>query len=1079
MSDIQSSEPAPPQTIKSDQNSTKALVISSKKIVWLDELDQTAYEVERVETAEDGMEQLSSGNFDIILIDDDVLKKDTATVAREIKRRVPIVPVLVLSSNSDQEYQTDLIEAGVDDILTQEAPSETLLRRFRLLLRQRRQNLALARRNQNLHSITMVSRRLHNADHPASLIVDAINTLCTAFSLYGVAIAINQGDTQKLYAGTAGVNDNRRLYESAIPLHNYDPFLQCIRSGMSQIYRDLNTHPFYTPIPVLPDTHSAIIVPLTYGEQILGALAVFNTHERSFSPDELMLYELLAGHLGSAYYNVRQYYAQDVNYQSARQTLRAWQRLTTVYKPEEVASSLCELVQDTRSVNNALVWLFDTREDAEEIITNTSNDDVADVFKKLYEDGHITRILEQFDNRMQPLSFLIGRGQDPLNAMFRVMGGQQLLLIPVVGSLQLLGGVFVTNTVNMSFSTEDINLMESLTHAAGQTLERNTLITAMEEQTGRLEAILRSIKEGIFFVGGNNRVVFCNPQFTEVTGIPPSQVLSYESDTLLDQLASKANNPDLKAQLQEALKQTIESDEDTHEYPIVETYLEDTNQNIYIEFMAITSHDAKSPSWIGFLRTSKQGSGIQSQTQQLLRNIIEGIGVPYTQLHSSIITLNEHHGNLSYRKREQYMTKLEEEADAASKLWSNFIQIYNVETAGLVLDREAIDPYELIDDLLNSRSLSKYRRRVHVNVQPPRVNVEVDVRYIRIAITNIIEFIAWLSPSNSPINIQVKPQKNSVSISIQDKSAGLSAEDVDTLFDPMQQNQLDSEYSKLGLYLSNRIIEKHNGELDVESRPGWGTVMKLVLPTVGSTPVSVEKPFSVTVQSQQPQPLSVIVVEGRKSILSRLYDRIEQEEHKIIIEHSAREVLSDLGLAHFDLILLDQDANDNNVVGLCRDIRQQSDIPIIVVADHDNEEERVQALRTGADDYVVEPFSEDEFLARMDSIAKRKLIVTRTQPPMQIGDIYIDFARRLVYVNNNLLDLTTKEYELLRTLALHKEQVLTHKQLLEKVWGPEYREETQYLWVNVSRLRKKLEPTKESPRYIQTEPGIGYVFREP
>ena len=119
-------------------------------------------------------------------------------------------------------------------------------------------------------------------------------------------------------------------------------------------------------------------------------------------------------------------------------------------------------------------------------------------------------------------------------------------------------------------------------------------------------------------------------------------------------------------------------------------------------------------------------------------------------------------------------------------------------------------------------------------------------------------------------------------------------------------------------------------------------------------------------------------------------------------------------------------------------------------------------------------------MARIDVILKRVMdIPTRTREPLDLGDLYIDFARREVFLFNKPIELTRIEYDLLHTLAVNENQVLTHKQLLDKVWGPEYQAETQYLWVNVSRLRKKLEPTPDSPRYIHTQQGVGYVFRRP
>ncbi len=156
---------------------------------------------------------------------------------------------------------------------------------------------------------------------------------------------------------------------------------------------------------------------------------------------------------------------------------------------------------------------------------------------------------------------------------------------------------------------------------------------------------------------------------------------------------------------------------------------------------------------------------------------------------------------------------------------------------------------------------------------------------------------------------------------------------------------------------------------------------------------------------------------------------------------------------------------------------KRTEVPIIMMADEASEPEKVRALMIGADDYIARPISDEELMARVNVIFKRRRIPDRTREPLDLGNLYIDFARREVFLNNKPLELTRIEYDLLHTLAVNQGQVLTHKQLLEKVWGPEYQAETQYLWVNVSRLRKKLEPTADSPRYIHTQPGVGYVFR--
>jgi DNA-binding response OmpR family regulator len=171
---------------------------------------------------------------------------------------------------------------------------------------------------------------------------------------------------------------------------------------------------------------------------------------------------------------------------------------------------------------------------------------------------------------------------------------------------------------------------------------------------------------------------------------------------------------------------------------------------------------------------------------------------------------------------------------------------------------------------------------------------------------------------------------------------------------------------------------------------------------------------------------------------------------------------------------------DANSLDICERIRKRTPVPIIMIADEPSEAEKVRSFELGADEYIARPMSNDEAMARVNGILKRRTRVEEvTLEPLDLGDLYIDFARREVFLSNLPLELTRIEYDLLHTLAINEGHVLTHKQLLEKVWGPEYQGETQYLWVNVSRLRKKLEPSPDSPRYIHTQQGVGYEFRRP
>jgi two-component system KDP operon response regulator KdpE len=284
---------------------------------------------------------------------------------------------------------------------------------------------------------------------------------------------------------------------------------------------------------------------------------------------------------------------------------------------------------------------------------------------------------------------------------------------------------------------------------------------------------------------------------------------------------------------------------------------------------------------------------------------------------------------------------------------------------------------------------------------------------------------------------------------------------------------------RLGMYLTRRIVEAHDGEMTITSRRGWGLMVKVQLPVaeIDATSVVQEEGDSIT-QASRSIGLAALAIESRAQLLSSMYDILDFEGHELFVVHTIDEAISDLRLTQIDLIMLEVDSH-MDASQITDTLRDQTDVPIMLIASPDMEDACIRAMGRGADDYLMTPLNRERLLAQMQAIAKRKEIATRTAEPIQIGDLHIDFSRRRVYLGDKRLDLTAKEYELLRVLATNQEQVVTRQQLLTKIWGPEYRDETQYLWVNISRLRRKLEPGKGAPRYIHTEQGVGYILREP
>ncbi len=206
----------------------------------------------------------------------------------------------------------------------------------------------------------------------------------------------------------------------------------------------------------------------------------------------------------------------------------------------------------------------------------------------------------------------------------------------------------------------------------------------------------------------------------------------------------------------------------------------------------------------------------------------------------------------------------------------------------------------------------------------------------------------------------------------------------------------------------------------------------------------------------------------RTSLGARGYDVVSAEDGETALELAAT---SDL-----DLVVLDLGLPDIDGVEVIRRLRSWSQIPVIILSVRDAQEDKVVALDLGADDYLTKPFGIEELLARMRAVERRAR--ADEQPPiLTFGSLEIDLGRDLVTVDGNHLRLTPLEYKLLSTMATNPGKLLTHRWLLQRVWGPSYGTESHYLRVFIRQLRQKLDDDASRPRYIVTEPGLGYRWK--
>jgi len=227
------------------------------------------------------------------------------------------------------------------------------------------------------------------------------------------------------------------------------------------------------------------------------------------------------------------------------------------------------------------------------------------------------------------------------------------------------------------------------------------------------------------------------------------------------------------------------------------------------------------------------------------------------------------------------------------------------------------------------------------------------------------------------------------------------------------------------------------------------------------------------------RPHRILLVEDEVAIRRLLRAIITPHGWEVVEAVTGAEALAQARQSLPELILLDLGLPDTDGLDLIPALRRERPVPIIILSSRDREADKVQALDLGADDYVTKPFSEGELLARIRTAQRHAIQQVGGRPLVEVGDLEIDLVTRQVRKAGQRLHLSPTEFDLLRLLARHAGRILTHRQILEQVWGPAQAEEVQYLRVYIRQLRQKIETDPNAPTLILTEPGIGYRFSDP
>lgn len=609
------------------------------------------------------------------------------------------------------------------------------------------------------------------------------------------------------------------------------------------------------------------------------------------------------------------------------------------------------------------------------------------------------------------------------------------------------------------------------------------------------EDVLASLGDGLFLVAPDDRIVFSNAKLEELSGLKTSEVAGRPYNSLFGHFAALTRTPG------RTLNDLFSALDRLAEFPLVEFSVRDpVPRELQCRFFALPISPAGEPA--GWGAVIRDISALFAQAALHTRTLLTLSG----EMRSSFVlikgfagTLLSDPGRWLEEERREFLEKIVHSTDTSIELLEHVRDMTQLQLADLKLECRATDFKRLILQVTQRLMVENADLKLQLCLPDELPQVDLDALRILRALYTLLKNVTRLASYGSEIGISVEHQAGRIQVNITyqgvDISERLTRQDFGYLAGNMRDGSGEHRDLDLGLYVAGGIFQAHGGRVWTDTDSAPNTVVRIVLP-LESRSVGVIVPELPVYDLRRrvldgnierwyaPFNAKILVIEDDMLMTRLLKVQLELGGYRVV---SATEGELGIHLAMIevpDLILLDIYLPDGDGFAFCRRLREFTTAPIIIITASGKEEDMIHGLGAGADDYLRKPLRNNELLARIQACLRRSLVADLSrqfhgEPVIQAGELVINFNDRQVTIGGKPVDLTPIEYKLLHFLAMNAGRVLTHDQIVSKVWGPVFKQETQYLWVNISRLRTKIEKDPRKPEYILTERGVGYYFPTP
>ncbi len=1002
-----------------------------------------------------------------------------------LKSNWPLLPIILFNGSAQEPDTACGFEAGADDYIAKPFVNGELLSRVRTILRTYETQQQLTQYSARLHAVSRIGQAITSILDLDSLLWKAISLSLETLDLSYFGVGLLQDDEIcweygfKDEAGLATRQSART--EFAIPIRrnprsdsSFGPTAVAVREAARQL---VTTR--------LPRFWPRIILPLIHGSMVIGVLFAGNWRTDRVSSEERLLFGALAEQLAVAITNARLVMAERRESYVTETLLQVTRLFSGLRDVNEICQTAVSALPQIGGVQRSLVGFWES----------TADDFV---LRDLYADSEETRqlMLQLSAQRQTDLLTTLDRTGDSfilqhtrqkasgLNELLSQSNASEILVAPVLREERLRSVMLLYAKPLHHFGPHDRALVAGIAYQLAKSIETARSFSCLEAERTKLESILLNMQTGVFIVDAQENIAYCNPQLAQIAHGDVQDLVNHHYQTLFHQVVTHSGNPEkTRRDFEAALLQLTDQ-------PTVEITLMDARPAIIqFHFFPIEMSLAHGYGWGCVVRDVTGERERLTATSNLLSGISHELRSPLAAIKGFVSMLMDFPPYGAEERRQVFLDSINQSTTQLGRLIDHMLEILRLDAGIVRLERRLLPLEPILQRTVQPLRLARKDYEYEVNVAANLPEIEIDPAQIEQVLRNLLDNAVKHSPPGGKISIRARQQGNELVFHINHQGKSISPEALSRIFERTYQlNQLNSGQSfevGLGLYLCREIVTAHGGRIWAESEANNGTTISVALPVnpvLGKAAASVGQPMAQAVPAERALWTSIngLIVEDDAAMLRLLELALQTEGYKVVTARRGEAALELAATKRFNFVLLDVQLPDLDGFQICRRLREFSSVPVIMVTGRADERDRIHGLNVGADDYLVKPVNQDELIARVRAVLRRTESPAKVegQPIAQFGDLTLDFARRQVMLRGKPVTLNPREYHLLQHLASKPGRVFTHTQLLTEVWGSEYRDATQYLWVHISRLRHKLEDDKGEPRYIFTESGVGYRFCE-